>query len=143
MKCADEPQMCYGTGMRRNAKSLTTSPEIVSHIHGLTEANFNMMTRLITWLTDKEKRQRKFECAVINKLTRINSTVSLLLVGQMAQTQSSRPWFHEDKLQEDAKKAEEFIAKQTREAGIKTVEYIYKADPVSYTHLTLPTILRV
>jgi len=32
----------YMVGMRRNAKSITSSTEIVKNIHALTEANFNL-----------------------------------------------------------------------------------------------------
>lgn len=35
-------------GMRKNARSITVSPEIVGHIDGLTEANFTLLKGLIT-----------------------------------------------------------------------------------------------
>jgi hypothetical protein len=38
-------------------RSITTSPEIVRHIDGLTEANFKLLTRLISWLDPNEKAQ--------------------------------------------------------------------------------------
>lgn len=116
--------------MRRNARSITTSPEIVRHIDGLTEANFNLLTRLIEWLAEHEKQHTKFKMAMINKLARMETAISLILVGQQAQTQSSRPFFHADKLREDAQAAEEFIARQGEEVGMKMVRYIYGEDQV-------------
>jgi hypothetical protein len=80
--------------MRRNARSITTSPEIVRHIGGLAQANFNLLTRLIEWL--------------VNRLARVEAAISLILVGQRAQTQSRPPWYEADKLEEDARQAEEF-----------------------------------
>lgn len=78
-----------GLGMRRNARSITTSPEIVRHIDGLTEANFKLLTMLILWLDANKKRERRFRSAVIHELTRIEAAISLLLVGQEAQSQGT------------------------------------------------------
>jgi len=55
----------------------------------------------------------------------VEAAVSLILVGQQAQTQSKQPWFIPEKLEEDAKKAEEFIARQSEQAGMKMIRYIY------------------
>jgi hypothetical protein len=55
--------------MRRNAKSITTSPEIVRHIEGLTEANFNLLTKLVPWLDANEQAERRFRNAVIGSLS--------------------------------------------------------------------------
>src|SRR5262245_5647070 len=111
--------------MRRNARSITTSPEIVRHIDGLTEANFNLLTRLIGWLDGDEKQHTKYRMAMINRLTRVEAAVSLILVGQQAQTQSKPPWYQADKLEEDARQAEEFIARQSEQVGMKMIRYIY------------------
>ena len=109
-------RLWYAHGMRRNARSITTSPEIVRHIDGLTEANFNLLTQLIEWL------------AMINRLTRVEAAISLILVGQQAQTQSKPPWYQADKLEEDARWAEECIARQSEQAGMKMIRYIYGKD---------------
>lgn len=54
--------------------------------------------------------------------------ISLILVGQHAQTQSNPPWFQEDKLRESAKAAEEFIARQSQKVGSDMVRFIYGED---------------
>jgi hypothetical protein len=114
--------------MRRNCKSITTSPEIVKHIDGLTEANFNLLTRLIEWLAANEKAQRKSRLAEIGILTKIDAAISLLLVGQQAQTQSKPPLYFADKLKEGAKDAEEFISNQSKQVVLKLLRYIYGED---------------
>ncbi len=111
--------------MRRNAKSITTSPDIVRHIEGLSEANFTLLTKLIHWLDGHEKQHTRFRMAMIQKMTRMETAVSLILVGQEAQRQSSPPWFQRDKLEEEMSRTEEFIAKQSEEAGMKMIRYIY------------------
>ncbi len=120
--------MWYADRMRRNAKSITTSPEIVKHIEGLTEANFNLLTRFIEWVAENEKRQDKYKFAVVHRLTRMEAAISLLLVAQQAQTQSKPPWFQQDKLGEHARRAEEWIASQSEQVGMKIIRYIYGRD---------------
>lgn len=114
--------------MRRNARSITTSPEIVRHIDGLTEANFKLLTQLIEWLAGHEKQHTKYRLAMINRLTRVEAAISLVLIGQQAQTQSKPPWYQADKLEQDAKWAEECIARQSEQAGMKMIQYIYGKD---------------
>ena len=114
--------------MRRNCKSLTTSPEVVQHIDGLTEANFHLLTKLVPWLDANEKVQRRFRFAMVHRLTRMEAAISLLLVGQQAQTQSKPPFYHADKLEKDAKAAEEFISNQSDQVGLKMLRYIYGED---------------
>ena len=126
------PTILYSSGMRRNARSITTSPEIVRHIDGLTEANFKLLTELIPWLDANKKTERKFRIAVIHELTRIESAISLLLVGQEAQSQwmLRQYGYDADKLDESAKWAEEVISKRSESAGMETIRYIYREDPV-------------
>ena len=114
--------------MRRNARSITTSPEIVRHIDGLTEANFKLLTQLIEWLAGHEKQHTKYRMAMINRLARVEAAISLILVGQQAQTQSKPPWYHPDKLEEDARWAEECIARQSEQAGMEMIRYIYAKE---------------
>jgi hypothetical protein len=111
--------------MRRNARSITTSPEIVRHIDGLTEANFNLLTRLIGWLDGHEKQHTKYRMAIINRLTRLEAAVSLILVAQEAQTPSKLPGCPPGKLEEAAKQAEEFISKQSEQVAMTMIRYIY------------------
>lgn len=111
--------------MRRNARSITTSPEIVRHIDGLTQANFNLLTRLIEWLDGHEKQHTKYRMAMINRLTRVEAAISMILVAQEAQTQSKPPWCPPGKLEEAAKQAEEFIARQSEQVAMTMIRYIY------------------
>lgn len=71
--------------MRRNRKSITTSPEIVKHIDGLTDANFNLLTRLIPWLAENEKRQRKYMSCVLIRLSKIETMLTELLGVELVQ----------------------------------------------------------
>jgi hypothetical protein len=126
-ECRPDANLVLG-GMRRNAKSITTSPEIVRNIHGLTEANFQLLTKLIGWLDGHEQQHTRYRMAMINRLTRVEAAISLILVSQNAQTQSKPPWYRRDKLEEDAKQDEEFIARQSAEEGMKMIRYIYGRD---------------
>jgi len=51
--------------MRKNSKSITTSPEIITQIAELLKMNFSLLTKLVPWLDEHEKAQRKFRSAVI------------------------------------------------------------------------------
>jgi len=117
--------------MRRNARTITTSPEIVKHIHGLTEANFKLLTELIEWLGANETRERKFRASMLIHLSRIETTASMILVGQMAEQQlKKQPFYNHDKLKEDAKAAEESIAAQSNQTGVTMLRFIYGNDPI-------------
>jgi hypothetical protein len=114
--------------MRRNARSITTSPEIVRHIDGLTEANFKLLTQLIEWLAGHEKQHTKYRMAMINRLTRVEAAISLILVGQQMQLLSKPPWYQPGKLEEDARGAEEWIARQSEQTAMKMIRYVYGKD---------------
>ena len=124
-KVAEALWLWYRPGMRRNAQSITTSPEIVRHIDGLTEANFNLLTRLIGWLDGHEKQHTKYRMAMINRLTRVEAAVWQVLLGQEAQMQSKPPWYTQDKLEEAARGAEESIDRQSEQTAMKMIRYIY------------------
>jgi hypothetical protein len=65
---------------------------------------------------------------MINRLTRVEAAISLILVAQEAQTQSKPPSYQPDKLEEGARQAEEFIARQSEQVGMKMIRYIYGKD---------------
>src|SRR6478609_667114 len=111
--------------MRRNAKSITTSPEIVKHIDGLTEANFKLLTRLIEWLAGHEKQHTKYRVAIVNRLTRVEAAISLILVGQLGLQQGKAEWYRADKLEADSKWAEDFIAQKGDKVAMEMFRYIY------------------
>ena len=72
--------------------------------------------------------------AVIGILSQIEATTSLLLVGQMIQTQRQQ-WHDKDKLDETVKAAEEFISKQSLEKGMAVVKHIHtEATPETARH---------
>ena len=123
--------MLYSTGMRRNARSITTSPEIVRHIDRLTEANFKLLTMLIPYLDASKRPERRFRIAVIQELARLESAISLLLVGQNAQSQMllKNHSYDAEKLEEDAKETEELISRQSESAVLPMMRYIYREDP--------------
>lgn len=115
--------------MRRNARSIKTSPEVVRHIEGLTEANFKMLTRLTEWLVENDKVNRKFRNAVLIRLSRIEATVQAIHGLQIVMQRWS-PGF-EEKVQKQAEAAEEFIARSSDELGLKMAKYIYGKEPAS------------
>jgi hypothetical protein len=68
--------------------------------------------------------------AMIHRLTRVEAAVSLILVAQEAQTQSKPPCYMPGKLEEAAKQAEQFIAKQSEQVGMKMIRYIHCNEQV-------------
>jgi hypothetical protein len=125
MEDADVAWLWYWPGMRRNAKSITTSPEIVTTIAELTRINFDLLTKLVPWLDANEKAHRRFRFAMVHRLTRMEAAISLLLVGQLAETQNKPPVYNANKLDQDAKTTEGFIANQCEQVGLKMIRYIY------------------
>jgi hypothetical protein len=119
--------------MKAKTKRSRRAPDVVYNTYGLTEANFKLLTKLIHWVIDNEQRKEKLEtkyrAAMARKLARIESMVSLIWVGQSAQTQSNPPWYQEAKLRKDAESAEEFISRQSHENGLKMIRFIYGDEP--------------
>ena len=115
--------------MRRNARSITTSPEIVKHIDGLTEANFKLLTNLITWLSENEKRQRKFMDCVLIRLANAEATLTEIQGCQLADYWQPGK-VRDDKRAEYLKDLEAKMDLASEQIGLKMIRYIYGKDPV-------------
>lgn len=128
MEGAATAKIWYWPGMRRNPRSITTSPDIVKHIEGLTETNFQLLTNLITWLSENEKRQRKFMDCVMVRLANTEVTLTEIQGCQLAD------YWQPGKVS-DEKRAEclkELKAKMdlaSEQIGVKMIRYIYGKDP--------------
>lgn len=118
----------YRPGMRRNARSITTSPVSVRHIEGLTEANFNLLTRLITWLDENEKRQRKFMNCVLMRLAKAETMVTQIQGCQLADFWEPSK-VTDDKRCEYLKDLQARMALDSEQMGLKMIRYIYGEDP--------------
>ena len=77
--------------MRRNAKFITTSPEIITNIAEVSKMNFNMLVKLVPWLAEHEKTQRKFRNAVLFRLSNIETLVTESFGAQLAQMAKAWP----------------------------------------------------
>ena len=116
--------------MRNNCKSITTSPEIVKHIEGLTKANNTILTKLIPWLAANEKIGRKFRNAVLVRLSNIESMLTEVQGCQLAQYSKTWPL----KSLTDKEKANYFkelnerIVLRSETLGAASVKYIYGED---------------
>ena len=115
-------------GMRRNAKSITTSPEIVRHIDGLTEANFKILTGLVSWLDAKERMQRRFRNAVLIRLSSIETKLTEVQGCQLAQFSKTWPMntLKKEQLTEYFQGIDERISIASNQLGEKMVRYIYE-----------------
>jgi hypothetical protein len=115
--------------MRRNAKSITTSPEIVEHIDGLTEANFKLLTMLVPWLDAKEKEQRKFRNAVLIRLSSIETKLTEVQGCQLARLSKTWPLntLNNEQLTEYFQGVEERVSIASNQLGERMVRYIYGA----------------
>lgn len=111
--------------MRRNRNTTTTPSDPIAYAATLTQANFELLTKLVPWLDANEKAQRKFRNVMIHKLNLIESIITFVLAGQEAHNQRKQLFYNREKLDEDMKAAEEFVSKQSLERGIRIMEYIY------------------
>jgi hypothetical protein len=124
----NRPQLWYPTDMRRNAKSITTSPEIVRHIHGLTEANFNLLIKLIEWLTEKEKAAHKFRLVVLSRLSKLETTLTEIQGAQLAEYWSPEKRITDEQRKKYIQEVEERISRGSEQLGLKMVKFIYGED---------------
>jgi hypothetical protein len=123
--------------MRRNRKSITTSPEIVEHIDGLTNAQFNLLTGLIPWLAENEKRQRKYMSCVLIRLSKIETLLTELLGVELVQFwPPGRPpeGVSDERRAELVQEVEERISRASEQLGLKMIRYIYGETEMSEGH---------
>jgi len=115
--------------MRRNARFITTSPEIVKNVHGLTEPSFNMLTKLIHWLADNEERQRKFMNCVLVRLSKIETMLIEVQGCQLADLWRP-PNVREEKRCEYLKEVQDRMDLASEQLGVKMIRYIYGKGPM-------------
>jgi hypothetical protein len=113
--------------MRTNCKSITASPEIVKHIDGLTEANFNLLTRLVPWLAENEKRQRKLKNCVLIRLSKIET-----MLTEVQGCQLTEFWppgkVSDEKRTDHLKEVEARMESASEQLGLTMIRYIYGDD---------------
>jgi hypothetical protein len=86
--------------------------------------NKDLLIALATAVGRNEKVQQKFRMAVLIRLAKIETMLSMIVVGELARSQG-RQEYYADKLTEDAKDAEDYISKHSNELGLAMVNYIY------------------
>jgi hypothetical protein len=72
--------------------------------------------------------QRKFRYAVVSRLARIEATVGAIHGLQIVLSLRQGDPAFRDKVEEDAKAAEEFIARNEKEHGLRMIRYIHLPD---------------
>jgi len=70
--------------MTRKRRSITTSPEIIETIAERTKMTFDLHTRLIQFLAENEKAQRKFRNVVLIRLAKIETMLTQVQGCQLA-----------------------------------------------------------
>ena len=90
--------------------------------------NKDLLIALATAVGTNEKVQRRFRTAVLTRLARIETILGLVHVWQLADSQRPKQYFA-DKLDEDARAAEEYVSEKSHELGLKMVRYIHTDAP--------------
>ena len=91
------------------------------------QMNKELSIGLANALAANERTQRRFKYAVIEKLARMEVVLQLVRVAQMAR--DPRPFhFYQEKLERDAKAAEDYISRARYESGLAMVKYIYATE---------------
>jgi hypothetical protein len=113
--------------MRRNCKSITTSPEVITNIAELSKMNFNLLTKLVPWLDANEKTQRKFRTAVLIRLAKIETMLTEVQGCQLAEKAQTWPLknLNEEQLDKYFQEVEERVSKGGEQLLQKMVRYIY------------------
>jgi hypothetical protein len=121
---ADVADACYSGGMKRNRADTGTITGIAEATAERVRLSGQILQAMAHVLAANEQTQRKFRCAVINKLARIEALLGLVHVSQLARDQQPVNYY-EEKLLEDSQAAEEYISRTSYEAGLTMVKYIY------------------
>jgi hypothetical protein len=126
--------------MKRHRKSMGSSANPITEMAATVATVMAKRTRMIHELLPKlalavaanEEAQRKFRTAVMIKLSRIETMVSMIQGGQIVESQGWRPVYAE-KAKKEAQVAEEFISQKSNELGLAMVNYIYGESEVPGT----------
>ena len=110
--------------MRRNQKSITAAPEIVRHIEGLAEANFNILVKLVSWLDAHEKTQDQFRMVVLAGLAKLDARLTEIQGCQLADYWAGYR-VGDEKRAEYVKGVEEQVAKATEQSFRESVKFVY------------------
>jgi hypothetical protein len=108
--------------MKRNRKTVTASPEIITSIAEMAKTNLELLTRLGERLEASERAHIRFEFAVVGKLSRIEAMAQLL--GLSNTIVSCRKYG--GSVTDKAEKLEELIDEQSREIESRLMKYLQK-----------------
>jgi hypothetical protein len=116
--------------MKRHRSS--TGPELGT-ITGIAEATAervrltgDLLKELVNSLVDNDKVQRRFRYAVLDRLSKIEITVTMIHSAQIVQAQGTKPGY-EERIEEEVNAADEFISQKKDEVGLKMAKYLYGA----------------
>jgi len=126
---ADGPELWYLPSMR----TTTTTHRVLSKseietLKGMadkTHMMFQLIPQLVEWLHAKDEQQRKFRSSVIGLLSKLESQVTMIQGGQIADTHMQGR-FNEEKMSKHAKEAEEYISQRSQTLGLEILKSIYK-----------------
>jgi hypothetical protein len=79
-----------------------------------------------------EKTQQRFRTAVLMRLSRIEAIATLTYVAEVGAPLRNYPYY-EEKLTEDAIKAEEFISQNSEKVFLQMMKYIYEEPETPHT----------
>ena len=109
--------------MRRNRADTGTITGIAEATAERVRLGGEILKAMAHAVATNERTQRRFRYAVIDKLARLEALLGLVHVSQLARDQ--RVEYSADKLMEDSRAAEEYVSRQSYEAGLTAVKYIY------------------
>ena len=120
-------EIWYWSGMRRQRRSITTSYDIVQHIDGLTEANFKLLTMLISRLAEIEKRRRKYMTCVLIRLSKIETMLTEVQGCQLADFWPPGKVRDEERIKH-VKELKARMESASEQMGLKMTRFIYGED---------------
>jgi len=128
----NSPTMLYSPGMKRHRKSTGSSADPIADMaatvaKGMAERTCMMhelLPKLALAVAANEAAQRKFRTAVLIRLSKIETIVTMIHGAQIVEAQGWRPGY-EEKINKHAEEAEEFISQKSNELGLAMVNYIY------------------
>ena len=116
----------------KRQKSTRASTDPIPAMAERTRLMFELLPKLAMTVAANEEAQRKFRNAVLIRLSRIETMVSMIQAAQLAQTPPHLYYDHE-RLMKDAKDAEAYIAEKSNELGLVMVKYIYGQSEIKGT----------
>lgn len=124
MEGASAARTWYCRDMKEHRTSTGPSEDSITTIATRMRLNLKLLEEMAEWSDKNERIQRRFRNAVLFRLAKIETTVSMIHAAQIVEAHESKP-NNQERIKRHGENAGEYVAKHSKALGLKMVRYIH------------------